>query len=112
MPLGHFVNRHYSNYCDDNVYLNPYTIIYDRFESQDLIKLKIDLYNDLEITVSFRENDKFKEILLKVKPQELKLIVRDREGTLKRTLMISSDIDYKEMEDSVKITFNKLEIIK
>jgi hypothetical protein len=103
MPLSHF---------EWSIYL---ILIYDRFESQDLIKFKLknDLYDyDLEMNVSFRVDDKFKEILLKVKPQELKLEIRDKEGEIIKTLKISSDIDYKEMEDSVKITFNKLEIIK
>lgn len=103
MPLSHF---------EWLIYLK---LIYDRFESQDLIKFKLknDLYDyDLEMNVSFRVDDKFKEILLKVKPQELKLEIRDKEGEIIKILKISSDIDYKEMEDSVKITFNKLEIIK
>ena len=114
MPLAHFTNiRSAMSGGDDIIHVSPYTIIYDRFESNPVTIKEIDFYN-LQIPVIFEKDDKFKDILLYVHPTEIKIRVCDKEGTILRTMILSSNLQCKKIidEDPVWISFEKLEIKK
>jgi len=120
MPLAHFTNIRSAMsggndviHGEDVTHVSPYTISWDRFESNPVTIKEIDFYN-LQIPVIFEKNDRFRDIILYVHPSELKITVCDKEGIILKTMILSSNLQCKKIidEDPVWISFEKLEIKK
>jgi hypothetical protein len=96
---------------EDTQSFTPYTISWDKFESNFVKIEKMDLYR-CNILVTFQTDDKFENILSCVKPQELTIRVCDKEGQGQRNIKLSSNMNYMKIigDEPISITFEKMEI--
>lgn len=121
MPLVHFPGNS-CNY-DAPLHLPLIVISYSTYESKS-IKLSDNFlscypiytnkritedYLDLYKTITFKEDDELREILLKDKPNELSIIVYDREGLVIRKFDMFG-VEYEKMDDyKISIKFRNFE---
>ena len=95
MPLAHFTNIRTAMSGDvvDETQYTPYTISWDKFESDFVQIEKMDLYS-CNVLVKFKKDDKFMDILLYVKPYEITIRVCDKEGQQLRDIKLSLNMKY------------------
>lgn len=115
MPLAHFPGN--SRNYDVPIYLPLIVISYSTYESK-FIKLSDNFiscylfkenYLDSYKTITFEEKDELREILLKNKPNELSILVYDREGFVIRRFSMFG-VEYEKMDDyKISIKFRNFE---
>lgn len=98
MPLPHFINVNYWKKEEIPVYVPMKILSFKEYESKEVMFSKNfflfypygnkekDKYLSENKSVTFKDNDNFRDILLEQKPKELKYKVFDKEGNLIREL--------------------------
>lgn len=121
MPLAHFVNSWWNQKPDPPIYAPMKVLSFNDYESKEVIfsknfflfypygNIEKDKYLNQLKTITFKEDDGFREILLKQKPHELKYKVYDKEGELIRELTMY-ETEYEQLSEyEISIKFKNFE---